>query len=74
MKKHSYFNSSQVRAIRRKVIEIIVKEGINSNIKEIFDKFNSEKITREIEKACFKKTPLQNIFVKKIKVLENGIN
>mmetsp|Transcript_51564 Transcript_51564/g.104967 ORF Transcript_51564/g.104967 Transcript_51564/m.104967 type:complete len:179 (+) Transcript_51564:205-741(+) len=72
IKKCSYFNSSQVRTIRRKIIEIVSKESLNCNIKEFFEKFNSEKLSREIEQTCIRTTPLQNVFIKKVKVLEMG--
>ena len=63
-------NSSEIRAIRRKIIEVIFRITSNQNLKLIALKFISERINREIEKACRIISPIYNIFIKKIKMLK----
>lgn len=70
VKKFTYLKSSQIRSIRRKMNEIIIKEGLKSTMKDLIGKFISEKIAEEIKKVCSKIFPLQNIFVRKVKVLQ----
>ena len=73
VKKTSYLNSSQKRSIRRKIIEIIMKEISNISVKDLINKVLSEKINQEIEKECKKVFPLHNIFIRKIKFLNENV-
>jgi small subunit ribosomal protein S3Ae len=69
-KKTSYLNSSEIRAIRRKIIEVILKITANQNLKLMTLKFLSERLNREIEKACKIISPIYNFFIRKIKLLK----
>jgi small subunit ribosomal protein S3Ae len=69
-RKTSYAQSSQVRAIRKKMVEIINKES-NVELHELVNKFMLEQIGREIEKATQGIYPLQNVFIRKVKVLKS---
>ena len=69
VKKTSYAQSSQIRAIRKKMIEIITKEATTVELRELVLKFIPESIGKEIEKACSAIYPLQNVFIRKAKVL-----
>jgi len=68
-RKTSYAQTSQVRAIRKKMVEIINKES-NVELHELVNKFMLEQIGREIEKATQGIYPLQNVFIRKVKVLK----
>jgi len=68
-RKTSYAQSSQVRAIRKKMVEIINKES-SVELHELVNKFMLEQIGREIEKATQGIYPLQNVFIRKVKVLK----
>lgn len=70
IKKTSYAQSSQIRAIRRKMVDIMVKESQNCDLKELVTKFIPESIGGEIEKACCGIYPLQNTFIRKVKILK----
>ena len=72
VKKTSYLNSSQTRSIRRKMIEVITKETNDLSVKELVGKFLSEKINQEIEKESKKIFPLHNIFIRKVKLLNES--
>lgn len=63
-----YAQSGQVRNIRRKMFEIMT-ESAKCDLKELVAKFMAESIGLEIEKACQSIFPLQNVFIRKVKVL-----
>jgi small subunit ribosomal protein S3Ae len=59
-----------VRSIRRKMAEIMAREASSSDLKDLVAKFIPEAIGKEIEKACAGTYPLQNVAVRKVKVLK----
>jgi len=65
----SYAQSAQVRAIRKKMIELMTKEGSAGDLNELIGKLMTEVIGREIEKATQGIYPLQNVHVRKAKVM-----
>ena len=65
-----YANSAQVRAIRKKMVEIMRDEATKCDLKELVLKLIPEYMGTEIEKACAGIFPLQNVFVRKVKVLK----
>jgi len=84
VKKTTYAQSSQVKAIRGKMTEIMRREAEGSELKELVAKFVPESIGREIEKAtkvCRISLlitsmtdnqgiyPLHNVYVRKVKIL-----
>jgi small subunit ribosomal protein S3Ae len=69
VKKTAYAQSSQIRTIRRKMVEIMTREATSCDLKELVGKFIPEAIGKEIEKACQGTYPLQNTFVRKVKLL-----
>jgi len=69
-KKTSYAQSSQIRAIRKKMMDIMSKEATTSELKDLVQKFIPEGIGKQIEKECQGIYPLQNVFVRKVKVLK----
>lgn len=68
--KTSYAQSSQIRAIRRKMIDIMTREASTSDLKDLVNKFIPEGIGKTIEKVCQGVYPLQNVFIRKVKVLK----
>jgi len=70
IKKTAYAQSSQIRQIRKKMTEIMTREA-NTDLKELFHKFTLETIGKEIEKACQSIYPLQNVFIRKAKILKS---
>jgi small subunit ribosomal protein S3Ae len=67
----SYAQSAQVRAIRKKMIELMTKEGSSGDLNELITKLMTEIIGREIEKATQGIYPLQNVHVRKAKVMRS---
>jgi len=70
-RKTSYAQSSQVRQIRKKMIDIIVKESTAVDLNGLVEKLISEIIGKEIEKHTQSIYPLQNVLIRKVKVLRS---
>lgn len=61
VKKTTYAASSQIRAIRKKMTEIIVREAGSGTLQALTSKLIPEVIGREIEKSTQGIYPLQNV-------------
>jgi len=70
LRKTSYAQSAQIRQIRKKMVEIIQRESA-VELSELVTKFVSEVIGREIEKATQGIYPLQNVMIRKVKMLRS---
>jgi len=66
----SYAQSSQKRNIRAKMVDIMRREAESVDLKELVAKFVPEMIGKEIERQCHSIYPLQNVYIKKCKVLK----
>jgi small subunit ribosomal protein S3Ae len=71
LRKTSYAQTSQIRMIRRKMMDIMTKEATTSELKDLVTKFIPEIIGKQIEKECQGIYPLQNVFIRKVKVLKS---
>ncbi|BFZ59450.1 ribosomal 40S subunit protein S1B [Saitoella coloradoensis] len=71
IKKTTYAQSAQIRQIRKKMFDIITKEASTCSLKELLQKLIPEVIGREIEKATQGIYPLQNVYVRKVKILKS---
>jgi len=69
VKRTCYAQSSQIRQIRRKMVEIMTREASSCDLKELVGKFIPEAIGKDIEKACQGIYPLQSVFIRKVKIL-----
>lgn len=70
LKKTSYAQSSQVRQIRKKMFDIMTREASTCDLKDLVVKFIPEGIGKQIEKECHGIYPLQNVFIRKVKVMK----
>jgi len=70
VKKTSYAQTSKVRQIRARMVEIIQKEVSTVDLKEVVNKLIPDSIGKDIEKACSTIYPLQDVFVRKVKVVK----
>jgi len=68
--KTCYAKSSQIKAIRKKMMEIMSREAAAGELKDLVSKFIPESIGKEIEKSTQGIYPLQNVFVRKCKVIK----
>jgi small subunit ribosomal protein S3Ae len=71
IKKTTYAATSQIRAIRRKMTEIIQREAASCTLTQLTSKLIPEVIGREIEKATQGIYPLQNVHIRKVKLLKS---
>jgi small subunit ribosomal protein S3Ae len=70
IKKTTYAQSSQIRAIRKKMTEIIQREATSVTLAQLTGKLIPEVIGREIEKTTQGIYPLQNVHIRKVKLLK----
>jgi len=70
VRKTTYAQSAQIREIRKKMFEIMTREASSCDLKELVQKFIPEAIGREIEKAARGIYPLQNVFIRKAKIVK----
>ena len=70
IKKTWYAGKGQIRQIRKKMVDIMTAEASKCDLKELVAKFIPETIGKDIERECAGIFPLQNCFVRKVKVLK----
>jgi len=70
-KKTCYAQSSQVKAIRAKMREIMIREATSCTLKELVLKFIPEAIGKMIEKECNGIFPLTHVYIRKVKLLQS---
>merc|ERR1719313_2337460 len=70
VKQTCYAGSSQVRKIRKKMVEVITKEGNKCMLRDLVKKFIPEALGKEIEKATRGIYPIQNCLIRKVKVVK----
>jgi len=78
VRKTTYAQSSQIRQIRKKMFEIMTNEASQCDLKELVAKFiahssnqSQDTIGLSIEKACHGIYPLQNVFIRKVKIMKS---
>ncbi|GMT19083.1 hypothetical protein PFISCL1PPCAC_10380, partial [Pristionchus fissidentatus] len=70
VKKTCYAQSSKVRQIRAKMVEHIQKEVASCDLKEVCNKLIPDSIGKDIEKACSFIYPLQDVYIRKVKIIK----
>lgn len=70
IKKTSYAQSTQVRAIRKKMTEVMLQEVSSSDLKAVVNKLIPDSIGKDIEKFCQGIYPLHDVFIRKVKILK----
>jgi small subunit ribosomal protein S3Ae len=70
VKQTCYAKAAQIRAIRHKMMEVMTEECSKCDLKELVQKFVLEVMNNQIMKAAQGIFPLQNVFVRKCKVLK----
>eukprot|EP01118_Nematostelium_gracile_P001741 TRINITY_DN11819_c0_g1_i1.p1 TRINITY_DN11819_c0_g1~~TRINITY_DN11819_c0_g1_i1.p1 ORF type:complete len:244 (-),score=74.20 TRINITY_DN11819_c0_g1_i1:49-780(-) len=69
-RKTSYAQTAQIRQIRKKMMDIMTREATTVDLKDLVKKFIPESIGKQIEKDTQGIYPLQNVFIRKVKVLK----
>merc|ERR1711934_660111 len=70
VKKTCYAQTSQIRQIRKKMSDVMTQEASTCDLKDLVLKFIPEVIGKEIEKGCSGIFPLQNVFLRKVKMIK----
>jgi small subunit ribosomal protein S3Ae len=70
LKATTYAQRSQVKQIRRKMVEVITKEVSKTSLKDLVVKLIQEKIPTEITTQAKKIFPIQNCIIRKVKTLK----
>jgi len=65
-----YAKGSQRKLIRKKMMEIMINECQKCTFKELTKKFIQESIGKQIQKECSKIFPVENVLLKKFKLLK----
>merc|ERR1719213_880125 len=65
-----YAGSAQIRRIRKKMCEVMQREAGKSQLRELVKKLIPEALGTEIEKVTRGIFPLQNCFIRKVKMLK----
>ncbi|XP_014227104.2 40S ribosomal protein S3a [Trichogramma pretiosum] len=69
-RKTCYAQHSQVRNIRRKMVEIITDDVSKSDLKGVVSKLLPDAMAKDIEKATQGIYPLHDVYIRKVKVLK----
>jgi len=72
VKATTYAQRSQVKLIRKKMNEIIVKEVSKISLKELVSKLTSETLLGEMQKQCKKIFPIYNCIIRKVKTVKRA--
>jgi len=70
VKKTCYAQSSRVKAIRKKMVEIMTREASSVDLKGLVVKFIPDSIAKSIEKECQGIYPLCDVAIRKVKLLK----
>jgi len=70
VKKTCYAKHQQVKSIRKKMVDIIVREVGGSQLKEVVGKLIPDSIADDIRKASTPIFPLKDVYIRKVKVLK----
>ncbi|CAA83605.1 Small ribosomal subunit protein eS1 [Caenorhabditis elegans] len=70
VKKTSYTKTSKIRKIRSEMIGCIEKEVTGCDLKEVVSKLIPDSIGKDIEKTCSKLYPLQEVYIRKVKIIK----
>jgi len=70
IKKTTYAQTAQIRQIRKKMLEVVARESNGLTLQGLVNKLIPEAFGREIEKATHGIYPLQNVYVRKVKLLK----
>lgn len=70
VRKTSYAQTAQVRAIRKRMFEIMIREASVCDLKDLVAKLIPDSIAKDIEKSVATIFPLQNVCIRKAKILK----
>lgn len=69
IKKTCYAKSSQIREIRKKMVDTMRNEVISCNLEEVVNKLIPNNIGHAIQRTCQFTFPIDDVYIRKVKVL-----
>lgn len=66
----SYATTSKIKAIRKKMSEILMKSVQQNNLKKVVEILTGSDIEEDIRNACHKFYPLKHVLIRKVKILK----
>uniref|UniRef100_T1IYW1 Small ribosomal subunit protein eS1 n=1 Tax=Strigamia maritima TaxID=126957 RepID=T1IYW1_STRMM len=69
-KKTCYAQHTQIRTIRKKMVEMMTQEVTSNDLKGVVNKLIPDSIGKDIEKKCQGIYPLHDVYIRKVKVLK----
>ena len=66
-----YAQSGRVHRIRKRMMEIMTREASSCELKDLVKKFITEDISKQIKKSCYGIYPIDNVFIRKVKLLKS---
>uniref|UniRef100_A0A4D5R9Y1 Small ribosomal subunit protein eS1 n=1 Tax=Scolopendra viridis TaxID=118503 RepID=A0A4D5R9Y1_SCOVI len=69
-KKTCYAQHTQIRLIRKKMVETMMQEVSSNDLKGVVNKLIPDSIGKDIEKKCQGIYPLHDVYIRKVKVLK----
>lgn len=66
----AYAQTAQIRQIRKKMVEIMTRESVTCDLKELVNKFILKLMSDEITKSCKSIYPLQDVYIRKVRIKE----
>ncbi|XP_064638071.1 small ribosomal subunit protein eS1-like [Lineus longissimus] len=70
VKKTCYAQTTQIRAIRKKMVDIMTREVSSNDLKDVVNKLIPDSIGKDIEKTCQGIYPLHDVFIRKVKIMK----
>jgi len=70
-RKAAYATSSQVKQIRRRMMELIAKDAAATDLNGVVEKLMTEAMGREVEKHCSAIFPVTSCLVRKVKMIRS---
>jgi small subunit ribosomal protein S3Ae len=70
LKATTYATAAKVKLIRKKMVEVVMKKVQGNSLRQLVPVLLEEKIEEDIKKACAKFYPLQNVLLRKVKILK----
>ncbi|KAL7676447.1 hypothetical protein ACOME3_002699 [Neoechinorhynchus agilis] len=65
-----YANHSQIKNIRRRMVDVMNREVSSTNLRGLVVKLIPDTIAQEIETSCRKVRPIRDIYIRKVKVIK----
>jgi small subunit ribosomal protein S3Ae len=68
----TYAQSARIHLIRKRMMEIMRREASVCSLHELVNKLMSELIAKDIKKSCIGIYPIDNVFIRKVKLLKSA--